>query len=267
MAYWIRTSPTTLAPTAHVGGAWSESQQHIAPAFGVLVHEVERHLAARREAPLPVVSRLSYDILGPIPLEPLEIEVEVLRPGRSIELVQATARHDGRAAVLLRAWLCTEHDTAALAGTHLPPVPRADELDTWDGTATWPGGFIASVELRRRELAAGRSHTRVRTPHPLVDDEPVSPLAATIGLVDITNGVAVRVDPREVAFPNLDLTIHLLRTPQWSGQDRAGAGTGGWLGLDTQVSFGSGGLGITQSVLHDDLGPFAISAQTLTVRP
>ena len=41
---------------------------------------------------------------------------------------------------------------------------------------------------------------------------------------------------------------------------------GDWLGFDTTVSFGSGGLGVTSSVLHDEDGPFGVLAQALTLR-
>lgn len=255
VTYWHRTSPHTFAPTEHVGGAWDRATQHIAPALGLLAHEVERDLAARRGGDL-VVSRLSYDILGTVPVEPVDVAVEVLRPGRTIELVQATASYAGRAVVILRAWLAESYDTLALAGTDLPTVPGPEEVQPWDMSDLWPGGFIASVEVRRKDFGPGRSTTWVRTAHPLVADEPVSRLAAVAGLLDIANGIAVRADPAKVAFPNLDLTAHLLRPP-----------AEGWLGLDTTVSFGPGGIGVTSSVLHDEVGPLGTSAQTLTVRP
>ncbi len=255
MVYWQRTAPHTFSPTEHVGGAWDRATQHIAPALGLLAHEVERDLAARRGGDL-VVSRLSYDILGTVPVEPVEVTVEVLRPGRTIELVEARASYAGRAVVILRAWLAEPYATAALAGSDLPAVPGPDELQPWDMSGLWPGGFIASVEVRRKEMGPGRSTCWVRTGHDLVADEPVSRLAAVAGLLDITNGIAVRADPTKVAFPNLDLTAHLFRAP-----------AEGWLGLDTTVSFGPGGIGVTSSVLHDEEGPLGTSAQTLTVRP
>lgn len=90
----------------------------------------------------------------------------------------------------------------------------------------------------------------------LLEDEPVGPVAHTARLLDIANGMAVRHDPREVAFPNVDLTAHLVRVPQ-----------GEWLGFDTTVTFGPDGLGITSSRLHDEHGPFGTLAQLLTVRP
>lgn len=255
MAYWHRSGAHAYRPTEHVGGAWDLATQHIAPALGVLAHEVELDRDRRRSDGL-VVSRLSYDILGTVPIEAIEIEVEVLRPGRTIELVQATAHHGGRRIVVLRAWLVEPRDTTALAGSELPRIAPPESSEPWDMAALWPGGFIASVDVRRTDLGPGRSTTWVRTGLPLVADEEVSCFAATAGLLDISNGIAVRADPTRVGFPNLDLTAHFLRDP-----------VEGWLGLDTTVSFGPGGLGLTATVMHDEQGPLGTIAQTLTVRP
>lgn len=56
--------------------------------------------------------------------------------------------------------------------------------------------------------------------------------------------------------PNVELSIHLHRQPVW-----------GWVGLDTSVIFGSDGVGLTTSVLHDVHGPVGRVEQLLTVRP
>jgi hypothetical protein len=109
--------------------------------------------------------------------------------------------------------------------------------------------------VRRLQQAPGRARYWVRTDVPLLD-EPVSRTAAAAGLFDIANGMTVRADPRQVAFPNVDLTAHLFRQPE-----------PGWLGFDTTVSFGPTGLGLTSTVLHDEAGPIGTVAQTLTVRP
>jgi hypothetical protein len=255
MSYWHRTGPRTFTPSQHVGGAWEPGTQHVATLLGVLAHEVERDRDARRDDGLQII-RISYDILGTIPMEPVDLEVTVIRSGRTIELVEARASHAGRPVVLLRAWLAAGYSTAEIEGTPHRPMPAPDGLPAWDMTTLWDGGFIASVEVRRLDHGPGRAQTWVRTAHPLVAEEEVSRLAQVAGLLDIGNGVAVRVDPKVVSFPNLDLTAHLFRTPQ-----------PGWLGLDTTVSFGPAGAGVTTSVLHDDRGAFGISTQCLTVRP
>lgn len=181
--------------------------------------------------------------------------MHVRRPGRTIELVEAVLSHAGRPGVVLRAWLLGSGDTAATAGTHHAPLAGPDAMEAWDPTSVWPGGFIESVELRREQQAPGRGAYWVRTDVPLLD-EPVSATARAAGLLDIANGMTVRADPAEVAFPNLDLTAHLFRAP-----------VAGWLGFDTTVSFGPSGHGLTSTVLHDEAGPIGTIAQSLTVRP
>jgi acyl-CoA thioesterase len=229
-------------------------QQHIAPALGLLVHAVERDRDRRRPDGLRV-GRLSYDILGTVPVSEVEVDVRVLRPGRTIELVEATLAHAGRSVVHLRAWLLQRTDNRSIAGTPLAGMPGPSDVPSWDATTVWPGGFIASVEVRRCQEHPGRARFWVRTGTPLVD-EPASAVAGLAGLLDIANGMTVRAEPEEVAFPNVDLTAHFFRQPE-----------GEWLGFDTAVSFGATGTGLTSSVLHDERGPFGTSAQALTVRP
>ncbi len=255
MGYFQRVGSSAFRATSHVGGAWATHEQHIAPALGLLVHAVERDRDARRGDGL-VVGRLSFDILGTIPIDVVDTEVTVIRRGRTVELVEATLSHAGRTAVLARVWLLQPGITDRLAGTALPRISPPAEMTPWDGTAVWSGGFIASVEIRRRAIEPGRATSWVRTPVCLIDGEDASGLASAAGLLDIANGLAVRVSPQEVAFPNLDLTAHLFRQP-----------AGGWLGFDTTVSFGAHGLGLTSSVLHDTDGPIGTMSQSLTVRP
>ena len=259
MPYFERLGATTFRATALTGGAWSTVEQHIAPALGLLTHVVETDRDQRRDDVLAPL-RLSFDIFGTVPIGEVETDVRVVRAGRTIELVEATLQYAGRTVVSLRAWLMSAGDTTALAGTDLPMLPAPQTLAPWDPTTVWPGGFIETIEVRRELDAPGRGRLWARTPVPLLgDDEPISPTARLVGLVDIANGMTVRADPRAVAFPNLDLTAHLLRAPVTEHH--------GWIGLDSTVSFGPAGHGITSAVLHDADGPVGTLAQTLTVRP
>ncbi|MGZ0152372.1 thioesterase family protein [Kribbella sp. WER1] len=255
MSYFERVDDAAYRATKHVGGAWDTATQHIAPALGLLAHVVERDRDARRADGL-VIGRLSYDILGTIAIDVMQARVRVLRPGRTVELVEAALSHGGRDAVLLRAWLLRPGDTAALQGTSYPRITPVDEMAPWDPSSIWPGGFIESAEVRREQREPGRAAFWVRTPVRLIDDEDVSPLARAAGLFDIANGMTVRADPRQVAFPNVDLTAHLFAEPR-----------GEWIGFDTTVTFGAIGVGLTNSVLHDTDGPIGTLAQILTLRP
>jgi hypothetical protein len=254
-AYFQRIGPARVQPTAHVRGAWSDDVQHIAPAMGVLVHTVEQDRDARRDDGL-VIGRLGFDILGTVPVEPVDVAVRVLRLGRTIELVEASLAHEGRTALLLRAWLLERRDTAHLAGTALPRLPPPEAMPAWRPTSIWPGGYIASADVRRIEAEPGRAASWVRTAVQLIEGEAVSPLARAAALFDIANGLSVRVAPDAVAFPNVDLTAHLSAEP-----------SGEWLGFDTTVTFGADGRGITHSTIHDHRGPLGTVSQLLTVRP
>lgn len=251
-----RTDATRFRPTSLTGGAWNVAEQHVAPPIGLLAHAIEVDHATRSPQPMQL-SRLSVDILGVIPIDEVEVTCRVLRPGRSIELVEATLAHTGRPALVARAWLMHTRDTDAVAGSAHPSMPPRDALERVDPSSAWPGEFIATVgEVRRQQQEPGRGWTWILPAVPLLDGEPVSTTARLVSLVDIANGITPRADPREVAFPNLDLTLHLVREPE-----------DGWIGFDTTVTFGASGLGMTHTVLHDERGVVGSVVQSLTVRP
>lgn len=253
--YFRRLSATEYEPTAHVGGAWNPAEQHVAPVLGLLAHIVESDHAARRpDAPL-VLARVNFDILGVIPMAAFEVQTRVVRPGRTIELVEATLIQGGRAALTLGAWMLQTSDTAEIAGTTLAPMPPRDQLDEWEADAGWLGGAIRSVDFRHQGFGPGRAQSWLRPRVPLLADEQISARARMVGALDFANGVAIRISPTEVLYPNVDLTASLFREP-----------VGEWIGLDTSVSFGPDGVGLTESVLSDESGPLGTSSQTLTLR-
>ncbi|MFG2890976.1 thioesterase family protein [Streptomyces sp. NPDC048248] len=243
-------------PTTHASGAWDPDEQHFSPLAGLIVHAIDRHLAAHPDTGLRL-SRISFDILGRLALDECEVQVETIRPGRTIELLEAVALIAGRPVVRARAWLLADNDTTAVAGGGATPLRSPETLDPWPMTSVWPGGYIASLDVR--PLAPpqpGRTTAWISTRLGLVAGQPVSPLASFVALVDTANGIAVRQPPTAWMFPNVDLTIHLHRRPE-----------GRWTGLDTTVTFGPTGQGVTSTVLHDLAGPVGHAQQMLTVRP
>ena len=61
-AYFVRVALHTFRPTGHTAGAWSETEQHISPLAGLVVHEIERHADATSGADGRVVSRVIVGI-------------------------------------------------------------------------------------------------------------------------------------------------------------------------------------------------------------
>lgn len=243
-------------PTPHVGGAWATDEQHFSPLGGLIVHAIDRYLAAQPDNGL-VLSRISFDILGRLALDECEVRVETVRPGRTIELVEAVVLMAGRPVVRARGWLLGSFDTSAVAGGGADALTPPEALSPWPMASVWPGGYIASLDVR--PLAPpqpGRTTAWISTDLDLVAGQTASPLASYVALVDTANGIAVRQSPTAWMFPNVDLTVHLHRQPE-----------GNWTGLDTTVTFGPTGQGITSTVLHDVSGPVGHAQQMLTVRP
>jgi hypothetical protein len=252
--YYEHVGDDRYRPSPHVLGAWNDDEQHMAPVAGLLAHVIDRH----DPRPDLQLARIGYDILGLIPLREGTVAARTLRPGRTIELVEAELRIDGRAVVRATAWRLARLDTERVAGVDAPSMPPPDALPAWRVSDLWAGGYIASVEARRAPGAvAGRARAWVRSDVDLLDSgDGVSPTAAFLRLVDTANGIAARVHPGTWMFPNVDLVVHLFRQP-----------AGGWVGFDTTVAFGPGGLGLTSSWLHDENGPVGRVEQALTVRP
>lgn len=254
-SYFIRTGESSYTATEHTTGAWDISDQHIALPIGLLAHVLETDFVQRRDDPL-FLARMSVDILGTIPVTEVDYSVRVIRPGRTVELVEAALSHAGRTAVQMRGWFMAQQDTAAIAGTGFTPIATPHEHEPSDPSEDWPGGALADLSCRRLKREPGRGSFWLSQSIPLVDDSPVSTVAQAASLFDFANGMVARADPQRVFFPNLDLTAHLIRPPAQ-----------GPVGFDTSVSFGDNGVGLTHSVLHDVMGPIGSLAQALTVRP
>lgn len=245
-------------PTIHTQGAWREQEQHMGAPSALIAHCIERH----EPRPDLMLARISYDILGVIDLGRTRVHVETIRPGRSIELVEATLTtgDSDRPAIRARAWRLQTSDTAQVAGGAPAPLPGHDDptaVPAWrERSEVWPGGYIAALEIRRAEGdRPGRGMVWQRTAYPLVDGEESSDTARFLLHADTANGMSVREDPREWLFPNVDLTVHLHRRPRY-----------GWVGLSTEVVFGADGVGVTSAVLYDQDGAVGRSEQILTVR-
>ncbi|GGY80327.1 thioesterase family protein [Streptomyces nitrosporeus] len=255
-SYYERVDEHRYRPTPHAGGAWDPGEQHFSPLGGLVVHALDQHLASRPGGALPV-ARISYDILGRLALDECEIRIEAVRPGRTIELLEAVVLIAGRPVVRARAWLLGTQDTGAVAGGGAAPLTPPEDLAPWPMAGLWPGGYVRSLEVRPvAPPAPGRATAWISSRLDLVAGETASPLASYVALVDTANGIAVRESPTAWMFPNVDLTVHLHRQPE-----------GHWTGLDTTVTFGPAGHGITSTVLHDTTGPVGHAQQILTVRP
>ncbi|MFF2274117.1 thioesterase family protein [Agromyces sp. NPDC058136] len=255
-SYFTALGDGRYRATEHAGSAWGDDGLHFSPVAGLLTHHLEQWRGAHADG-AKTIGRVSFDILGRIADDEIEIETRVLRPGRTIELLETTASIQGRPTITARAWALSDVDTSAVAGDEWALLPSPDGLTSSPVAETWPGGYIRSIDVRHAgEPRPGRAAAWITTEVALVDGEEAGPLASYVALIDTANGIAVREHPSEWMFPNLDLTIHFFRRPE-----------GRWNGFDTTVTFGPSGQGLTSSVLYDLAGPVGTAQQLLTVRP
>ncbi len=250
-AFYVRLGVHRFISTLHSQGAWQPGEQHLAPASGLVLAEVERRLPSEK-----LVSRVSIDVLGVIHSGEFTVDVEVLRSGRSIELIEASMRHGDQTSIRARIWRLAGTNTTQVQGTEWTPLPSPEGMRAQAFSSVWSGGFIRSLEVRQDvDARPGRGRSWVRTRYPLVAGEADPPVACFLKVVDTANGLVVRERPSRVFFANVDLTVHFFRQPET-----------GWVGFDTRVNFGPTGLGETLSVLSDIRGPIGTAAQSLTVR-
>src|ERR1700722_13342155 len=87
-AYFDRVDATRFRPTVHAGGAWNPGEIHFSPLGGLIVHAMDLHRADAGDG--KQLGRISFDILGFLADDVCDVSVETVRPGRTIELVQAT---------------------------------------------------------------------------------------------------------------------------------------------------------------------------------
>ena len=158
--YYFALGEGHYRSTIHAQGAWNPHEQHMAPVSGILTHCIERYQPQDGFR----TARLSFEILGLIPDGEFEVVTTMLRPGRTIELVQAELVSGGRTAVRARAWRLQTSDTSAVAAIEDAPMAGPSHASGPVSLDDWPGGYIHSIEIRAVP-GTGRAAARPG-PHP-----------------------------------------------------------------------------------------------------
>jgi hypothetical protein len=99
VAYYLPRGNGRYEPTRATESPWDRKAQHGGPPAALLAHVIDQTV----EGPLRI-GRISVDMLGPIPLREVVVEVSVIKPGRRVHLTEARMSVDGRVAVTARAW-------------------------------------------------------------------------------------------------------------------------------------------------------------------
>ena len=254
MAFYERVDEHRFASTGHTAGPWSDESQHLGPPSALLVRALER-CSPRGDA---VLSRVVFEVLGPVPVAELTVEAGVERPGRSVELLSATLAHDGRPVLRAAAWRIVTGDTTAVAAGGGTPLPPAWDCRPMAIPDAWRGGYLRAMEWRSVDggiFAPGDATVWARPRVPVVAGEEPTALQRLFTVADSASGVSSRLDIAKWYAINTDLTVHLHREP-----------VGEWFALDARTVIGPAGVGVATSELHDERGPVGRGAQSLFVR-
>ena len=241
-----------IVPSELTRGPWDPNSQHAGPPSALLARALER--CEPREGAR--IARVTVEILAPVPIAPLSVGARVVRPGRSVELIEASLEGADGELMRARGWRLAESDvTADWEQEERPPGREGAEPLEFFPTGQAVGWHTAMeiVFARGRFLDPGPATVWMRPRVELVAGEQITPLQRVMLAADGGNGVSAPLDWSRFIFINTDLTVHLLRPP-----------AGEWVCLDSVTHVD--GLGMTDTALWDENGRIGRAAQTLLVR-
>jgi hypothetical protein len=236
-------------------GPWDPGAQHGGAPAALLMRAFESLPAAEGLA----IVRATYELLRPVPLGPLVVDAQVVRPGRRVQLLEATLfSPDGLELVRARGLQVASAQAPPSAPAPPPPGPEhgaPNDLQSPHRPMFAPDTmeirFVAG-EFRARGPATAWFRMRV----PLVGGEEATPMQRLAAAGDFGNGISSPLNWDEYLFINPDLTLYVERPP-----------VGEWIGLDSRTTIAEGGIGVSESVLFDRLGRVGRAIQALLVAP
>ncbi len=240
-------------------GPWHPEHQHAGPPIALVAREIERAAAA---LDLTHIARLTANLLRPIPIGELAIEVRTDYAGRNAAHFAARLHADGKEVARFTALAQREAEIelpADLPGHPLPSAPRALEQSA---AARFPfnqrmTGYqdLIDSRLAQGSFFRGPSAVWFRLRYPLVAGEEPTPIQRVAVAADSGNGISAVLDFNRYVFVNSDLTVNLLRKAE-----------GEWICIDARTLVGPRGGGLAESRIFDAGGLIGRATQSLSVR-
>jgi acyl-Coa thioesterase superfamily protein/acyl-CoA thioesterase superfamily protein len=239
-------------------GPWDANAQHGGAPAALIVRAFEGLPAAEGLD----LARVTYEFVRPAPVGPVEIRAEIVRPGKRVQLLEASMLADGVEVVRARGLRVhrAQAEAASPAGADGagpsadPEAGRPAELSV----PFRPMFALDSVEIRFVDGAWGQNPCAAwfRLCRPLVSGETPSGLQHLAAAGDFGNGISAALSWDEYLFINPDLTLYIERQP-----------VGEWICLSSETRISADGIGIAESVLFDERGRVGRATQALLVAP
>jgi hypothetical protein len=207
------------------------------------------------------VARVTFEILRPVPIGVVSVAAEVVRPGRSVQMIEGVLRgEDGVELVKARAWRirAAEIEIPERVETTPAPPPGPEQGDEPEFFRTGQAvGYHTAMEWRSVGGGfheAGPATVWMRMGCRLVAGEEPTPLQRTLVAADVGNGISWVLNWERYLFINVDLSVHLERMPE-----------GEWVCVDAVTLPQRNGIGTAESVLSDERGRIGRAAQALMI--
>jgi hypothetical protein len=254
---FYETAEDGFVATELTRGPWDPGAQHAGPPSALLGREIERLEGAEGFQ----VGRVTFEILKSVPIGPVRVEAEVVRPGRRVQMVEASLSNDDGELMRARAW------RLRTAPIELPPEVSTPEPPPGPEQGSQPEffetgqsvGYHTAMEWRSVGggfLEPGPATVWMRMRCPLLAGEEPTPLQRTLVAADVGNGISAVLDYHAYVFINVDLTVHFERMPE-----------GEWVCVDAVTRPDPSGIGTSESVLSDQRGRIGRAAQSLLIDP
>lgn len=238
-------------PTELARGPWDPNAQHGGPSAALLADLLEGH----EVGPPAHVARMTIELLRPVPMQPIELRARTVRPGKKVQLVEASVVVNDTEVVRATALRIRRADVefADPPDDRLTPGPSDQLREHFENMGGLNFGFAMDMSVARGEFGVpGPAAVWFRLAVPIVAGEEPTPLMRVAAAADFGNGISGAVTWDEHLFINPDLTIYLHRLP-----------AGEWVGLDARTWPTHEGVGVADAALYDERGRIGRSVQAL----
>ncbi|HEX4868667.1 MAG TPA: thioesterase family protein [Acidimicrobiales bacterium] len=248
-------------PTPIATGPWDPNALHGGPPAALVGRQLLDHEPGDTSW---FLSRLTVELIRPVPRAPLTVAVDLRRPGRRVQLLDAVITDPDGTEVLWARGLRLAQSDNGLDESQVP-LPPSPELPPPATCAEWtfdtPVPWLAFGEAYEFRLVQGRPFWELgpalvwsRLKVPLIAGEPTHPLDRVLTLADFPNGFGNSVPFDRFAYINPDLTVSLHRLP-----------AGEWVLLDAAMHPRSTGHGTAGGRLADEQGVLGSAVQSLLI--
>lgn len=245
-------------PSEHTRGPWDPRHQHGGAVAALVARAVER-----RAGDDFCVTRLTVELMRPVPLEALAVDVAVPRPGRRVLGITVSVSAGDLEVEVVRAHAVAVRRADLPTGegyeAFLEPGPQQGvELPFGFNDEDRPAYHRTGMEVRFVDGGADRpgpARAWFRLRRPVVGDEVPSGVQRAAAAADFGNGISWVLPFDRWIFLNPDLTLHLARPP-----------AGEWIGLDALTLPSEQGMAMAESAVFDEGGRLGRAVQSLLLQ-